>query len=59
MVHDPRRRIINTTTRRSITEVLTTKLMPYMISRKPQELRIDRSFHKKGLNGHEQYSSIP
>jgi ribosome maturation protein Sdo1 len=59
MIQDPRRRIINTTTRRSITEVLTTELMPYMISRKPQELRINISFHKKGLNGHEQYSSIP
>jgi hypothetical protein len=57
MIQDPRRRIISTTTtRRSITELLTTKLMPYMISHKPQELRIDRSFHKKGLSGHEQYS---
>jgi hypothetical protein len=43
-IQDPRRMIISTTTRRSVTEVLTTELMPYRICRKPLELRIDRSF---------------
>jgi hypothetical protein len=46
-IQDPRRMIISTTTRRSVTQVLTIELMPYRICRKPIALRIDRSFLKK------------
>jgi hypothetical protein len=48
MIQDPRKTTISTTRRRSVTEVLTTELVPYRICRKPLELRIDRSFLKKG-----------